>query len=103
MHLYARRNKNLGDRFEYGQHKRLNIADLIDETLHILEVHGGESALYHMRRVVPSYTSGQHILSALPADQADRRQGGNTFSRDMATSAGAGRSVILYDGRAATR
>ena len=68
MRVFKNRNKNLGDNFDYGQHKRVNVGDLIDETLEILERYGGEAAFFHIKRVVPLYTSKHQILITLPAE-----------------------------------
>jgi hypothetical protein len=101
MRLFTSRNKNLGDKFEYCQHKRKNVAVLIDETLQILEKHGGETAVYHIKRVIPLYTSKQQILSSLPDDEAARRRG-RLISR-ATDGKNNNSSTVLYDGRAMTR
>jgi len=98
MRLFVSRNKNLGDKFEYGQHKRTNIGDLIDETLHILELHGGSASLYHIKRFVPQYTSKKQILTTLPAEELARRQGKQYSLSRRATGSGGG-TRTLYDGR----
>ena len=41
--LYIGKNKNLGHLMDYAQRKRLNLGELIHETLEILEAHGGHS------------------------------------------------------------
>lgn len=104
MRHFTTKNKNLGDKFEYGQHKRRNIADLIDETLQILEKYGGDSAMHHIKRVIPLYTSKLHILSSHPAEELSRKQG-RPVSREYAASAHGHRdnSRTLFDGRAVTR
>ena len=33
---------NVGDKIEYGQRKKKNIGDLIQETLEVMETHGGD-------------------------------------------------------------
>lgn len=103
MRLHTSRNKNLGDTFEYGQHKRRNVADLIEETLQILELHGGDSALYHIKRVVPLYTSKQQVLSSLPGDEVARRQGRPISRQQPTTAKKSAGSRTLFDGRAVTR
>lgn len=40
---------NLGDGIEYGQQKRENIGDLINETLEAFERHGGEDAFINIK------------------------------------------------------
>lgn len=48
---------NCGDRIDYGQNKNNNLGDLIDETLQILERHGGEDAFINIKYMVPTYES----------------------------------------------
>lgn len=45
FNLYKNKNSNLGDQFEYGQRKKLNIGDLIQETLEIMEQNGGDVSI----------------------------------------------------------
>ncbi len=40
---------NLGDRIEYGQQRRENLGDLINETLEAFERHGGEDAFINIK------------------------------------------------------
>lgn len=40
---------NIGDRIDYGQQKRGNVGDLIDETLELFELHGGEDAFINIK------------------------------------------------------
>ena len=51
--LFERRcflfSANLGDGIEYGQQKRENIGDLINETLEAFERHGGEDAFINIK------------------------------------------------------
>ena len=95
MRVFKNRNKNLGDTFEYGQKKRRNTGDLIDETLEILEMYGGEAAFYHIKRIVPLYTSKHQILTSLPAEEKERKRGKLlTKSQFMGTSPS---STIFYD------
>jgi hypothetical protein len=42
FNLYRNQNQNLGDKIEYGQRKKKNIGDLIQETLEVMETHGGD-------------------------------------------------------------
>jgi len=49
--------KNHGDDMEYGQRKRLNLGDLIAETLQIFEIHGGEDAFINIKYMIPVYES----------------------------------------------
>merc|ERR1719254_55444 len=57
FNLFKSSAKNLGDAMDYGQRKRLNIGELIDETLEIFEVHGGEDAFINIKYMVPTYES----------------------------------------------
>lgn len=54
---YKTKNANLGDGVEYGQWKKENVADLIEETLQILEKYGGPNAFINIRYVIPLYES----------------------------------------------
>eukprot|EP00933_Yihiella_yeosuensis_P041004 TRINITY_DN35432_c0_g1_i1.p1 TRINITY_DN35432_c0_g1~~TRINITY_DN35432_c0_g1_i1.p1 ORF type:complete len:337 (+),score=63.22 TRINITY_DN35432_c0_g1_i1:80-1090(+) len=49
--------KEMGDQIEYSQRKRLNLGDLISETLVILEEHGGEDAFINIKYMIPTYES----------------------------------------------
>jgi len=57
LNLYRGRNKNLGDHIDYGQRKRMNMAELIEETLQLLEIHGGEDAFINIKYMIPTYES----------------------------------------------
>jgi hypothetical protein len=57
FNIYKSQNKNVGDQMEYSQRKRLNMGDLIAETLEILEVHGGEDAFINIKYMIPTYES----------------------------------------------
>merc|ERR1719199_96908 len=59
--LYKNNNLNLGDQMDYGQRKRMNMGDLVAETLEILETHGGEDAFINIKYMIPTYESS--ILS----------------------------------------
>jgi len=50
-------SKDMGDYMDYGQRKKLNLGDLISETLQILEEHGGEDAFINIKYMVPTYES----------------------------------------------
>ena len=43
---------NIGDQIDYGQQKRRNLGDLIDETLELFELHGGEDAFINIKYMV---------------------------------------------------
>jgi hypothetical protein len=57
FNLYKTRNANMGDAIDYGQRKRENIGDLIEETLQLLEIHGGEDAFINIKYMIPTYES----------------------------------------------
>lgn len=42
---------------DYAQRKGQNIGDLIQETLELLEQHGGEDAFINIKYLVPTYES----------------------------------------------
>lgn len=57
FNLFKIRNKNMGDAIDYGQRKRENIGDLIEETLQLFEIHGGEDAFINIKYMIPTYES----------------------------------------------
>merc|ERR1712216_961636 len=57
MNIFCRRNNNMGDGIDYGQQKRMNIGDLIQETLELFEMWGGEDAFINIKYLVPTYQS----------------------------------------------
>ena len=59
LNEFLLRNKNLGDIIEYGQWKKLNIGDLILETLEVLEMTGGPEAFINIQYMVPTYQSAK--------------------------------------------
>lgn len=48
---------NCGDKIDYAQKNNMNLGDLIDETLQVLERHGGEDAFINIKYMVPTYES----------------------------------------------
>lgn len=48
---------NCGDNIDYAQKNNMNLGDLIDETLQVLERHGGEDAFINIKYMVPTYES----------------------------------------------
>lgn len=48
---------NCGDEIDYAQKNNMNLGDLIDETLQVLELHGGEDAFINIKYMVPTYES----------------------------------------------
>jgi len=57
LNLYKQNNKNLGDKIDYAQRKVLNLGDLIQQTLEVFEMHGGEDAFINIKYMVPVYES----------------------------------------------
>ncbi|EDQ92456.1 uncharacterized protein MONBRDRAFT_5024 [Monosiga brevicollis MX1] len=49
--------ETLGDAIAYGQRKRENIGDLIEETLEAFEKTGGEDAFINIKYMIPTYES----------------------------------------------
>merc|ERR1719310_2184865 len=49
FNLFKNSTKNLGDNMDYGQRRRLSLGELIDETLEVFEVHGGEDAYINIK------------------------------------------------------
>jgi hypothetical protein len=48
---------NIGDAIDYGQRKQLNMGDLIQQTLEIMESHGGDDAFINIKYLIPTYQS----------------------------------------------
>lgn len=57
FNIFKSSGKNLGDKIDYSQRLRRNLGDLIDETLEIFEVHGGEDAFINIKYMIPTYES----------------------------------------------
>ncbi|KNC48666.1 Park2 co-regulated [Thecamonas trahens ATCC 50062] len=57
MGLYKNKNLNLGDGIDYGQRFRRNVGDLVEETLQLLELNGGEAAYININYIIPTYSS----------------------------------------------
>jgi len=57
FNLFKPRNKNLNDEIDYSQRKRENLGDLIEETLQLFEIHGGEDAFINIKYMIPTYES----------------------------------------------
>lgn len=57
LNIFKSKNLNIGDQMDYSQRKRLNLGDLIEETLEIFEVHGGEDAFINIKYMIPVYES----------------------------------------------
>merc|ERR1740138_528873 len=57
FNLFKSARTNIGDVIDYGQRKRCSLGELIDETLEIFEVHGGEDAFINIKYMIPTYES----------------------------------------------
>ncbi|KAG7155069.1 parkin coregulated gene protein homolog [Homarus americanus] len=57
LNLFKHKNVNSGDEIDYSQQRRENLGDLIQETLEILERHGGRDAYINIKYMVPTYQS----------------------------------------------
>lgn len=57
LNIFINNNENLGDGIDYGQRKRMNLGELVAETLEQLEIHGGEDAFINIKYLVPTYQS----------------------------------------------
>jgi len=57
LNIFKNKNKNTGDGIDYSQQKRMNVGDLIQETLEAFERHGGEDAFINIKYMVPTYES----------------------------------------------
>lgn len=57
LNMYKERNVNCGDGIDYSQMKGENLADIINETLEILEQYGGEDAFINIKYLIPTYES----------------------------------------------
>ncbi|XP_077611278.1 parkin coregulated gene protein isoform X1 [Crocuta crocuta] len=57
LNIFKNMNVNSGDGIDYGQQKRENIGDLIQETLEVLERRGGGDAFINIKYMVPTYES----------------------------------------------
>jgi hypothetical protein len=57
LNLFKIKNQNLGDKIDYSQRKSQNLGDLIQQTLELFEIHGGEDAFINIKYMVPTYES----------------------------------------------
>lgn len=57
FNLFKNTTLSTGDGIDYGQRKRLDLGELIDETLEIFETHGGEDAFINIKYMIPTYES----------------------------------------------
>jgi len=57
LNIFRSNNQNVGDSICYNQRKRMVLGDLIQETLELLELHGGEDAFINIKYMIPTYES----------------------------------------------
>jgi len=57
FNLYKNFNSNIGDHIDYGQRKKKNLGDLIQECLEIMELNGGDDAFINIKYMIPTYES----------------------------------------------
>ena len=57
LNLFKIKNQNLGDKIDYSQRKGVNLGDLIQQTLEMFEIHGGEDAFINIKYMIPTYES----------------------------------------------
>merc|ERR1711972_1099182 len=57
FNIFKHLTPNMGDGIDYAQRKRGNIGELVDETLEIFELHGGEDAFINIKYMIPTYES----------------------------------------------
>jgi len=57
FNIFKSATPSTGDKIDYGQRKRQNIGELIDQTLEIFETHGGEDAFINIKYMIPTYES----------------------------------------------
>lgn len=57
LNIFKQQNFNSGDGIDYGQQKRQNIGDLINETLEQFERTGGQDAFINIKYMIPTYES----------------------------------------------
>jgi len=57
LSLLKSKNNNIGDKIEYNQRKKVNLGDLVQETLELLEQTGGEDAFINIKYMIPTYES----------------------------------------------
>ena len=54
FNLFKNMNLNIHDGIDYSQRKRQNIGDLVQETLELFELHGGEDAFINIKYMIPT-------------------------------------------------
>lgn len=57
FNLFKNNHLNIGDKIDYSQRKKVNLGDLIEDTLQLLETYGGEDAFINIKYMIPVYES----------------------------------------------
>ena len=57
MNIFASSTNNIGDAIDYSQRKNRDMGVLIQDTLQMLEKHGGEDAFINIKYMIPTYES----------------------------------------------
>ena len=57
FNIFKNFNTNIGDRIDYHQQKDEDLGTLIDETLELFEMYGGEDAFINIKYLIPTYQS----------------------------------------------
>ncbi|TMW58416.1 hypothetical protein Poli38472_009975 [Pythium oligandrum] len=60
FNLFITKRINCGDAIDYAQRRQEGLGDLILETLHLLERHGGPDAFVNIKYMIPTYESCVH-------------------------------------------
>ena len=60
FNLFRSKEKNVGDMFDYSQRRRLDLGELIRETLEMFEMYGGPDAFINIKYMCPTYESCRH-------------------------------------------
>lgn len=57
FNIFINSSTNMGDGIDYSQRKRVNLGELITQTLEQFEINGGEDAFVNIKYLVPTYQS----------------------------------------------
>jgi len=57
FNIFKSHTNSTFDQIDYGQRKRRDVGELVDETLEILEANGGEDAFINIKYMIPTYES----------------------------------------------
>ncbi|CAB1101391.1 unnamed protein product [Ectocarpus sp. CCAP 1310/34] len=57
FNLFRGMNSNIGDAIDYNQRSRINVGELIMETLEVMEQFGGPDAFINIKYMIPTYES----------------------------------------------